>query len=167
MANKTKYIVELNDSEREILQSIVKTGKVAAAKRQRAQIYLYADRTREEGELSDSKIADKLNIAKITVQRARQRLVEKGFEAALERAPRTKNSIAKKLSPEQEAKLVALACTKAPEGHARWSLRLLSEHMVILDYVDSISHELVRQVLKKSNQALATQGMVYSAKAAC
>ena len=85
----------------------------------------------------------------ITVQRARQRLIEKGLDFTLERVKRKKGPNPKKLDPKQQAKLISLACIEAPEGHARWSLRLLSERMVALDYVNSISHETVRQTLKK------------------
>ena len=97
----------------------------------------------------DIEIAKKLELSVITVQRARQRLIEKGLDFTLERVKREKGPNPKKLDPEQEAKLISLACIEAPEGHARWSLRLLSERMVALDYVDSISHETVRQTLKK------------------
>ena len=85
----------------------------------------------------------------ITVQRARQRLIEKGLDFTLERVKRKKGPNPKILDPEQQAKLNSLACIEAPEVHARWSLRLLSEHMVASDYVNSISHETIRQKLKK------------------
>jgi transposase len=149
MARKTKYIVKLSKSEREKLNKLVKTGKIAAAKRYRAQIFLYADEGDDSPCLSDPQIAKKLELSVITVQRARQRLIEKGLDFTLERVKREKGPNPKKLDPEQEAKLISLACIEAPEGHARWSLRLLSERMVALDYVDSISHETVRQTLKK------------------
>ena len=149
MARKTKYIVKLSKSEREKLNKQVKTGKIAAAKRYRAQIFLYADEGDDGPCLSDPQIAKKLEISVIPVLRARQRLIEKGLDFTLERVKREKGPNPKKLDPEQEAKLISLACIEAPEGHARWSLRLLSERMVALDYVDSISHETVRQTLKK------------------
>ena len=156
MAGKTKYIIKLTLSEREMLERLVRTGKVAASKRQRAQILLYADEGTEGPLLVDIKIAQRMGISAKTVFRTRQRLVEMGLEAALERIPRKGSPTPKKLDTEQEAKLVALACVKPPEGHARWSLRLLSERMVALEYVESISHETVRQVLKKRDQTLAT-----------
>tara|TARA_B110000116_G_scaffold15428_1_gene12507 strand:- start:382 stop:879 length:498 start_codon:yes stop_codon:yes gene_type:complete len=149
MAHKTKYIVKLTKGEREKLNKLVKTGKHAAAKRYRAQIFLYADEGPDGPCLSDPQIAKKLEISVITVQRARQRLIEKGLDATLERVKREKGPNPKILDPEQETKLISLACIEAPEGHARWSLRLLSERMVALDYVNSISHETVRQILKK------------------
>ena len=149
MAHKTKYIVKLSKDEREKLYKLVKTGKFAASKRQRAQIFLYADEGPDGSCLSDPQIAEKMEISISTVQRTRQHLVEKGLDSALERVKRTKGPNPKKLDAEQEAKLISLACIEAPKGHARWSLRLLSERMVALDYVDSISHETVRQTLKK------------------
>ena len=149
MAHKTKYIVKLSKDEREKLNKTVKTGLVAASKRHRAQIYLYADEGPNGPSLSDLKIADKLDLSVLTIKRARQRLIEKGLEAALERPPRKNGPTPKKLDAEQEAKLVSLAYVEPPEGRSRWTLRLLSDRMVALDYVDSICHETVRQVLKK------------------
>ena len=149
MAHKTKYIVKLSKREREQLTKLLKTGKVASAKRQRAQIYLNADEGLHGPSLSDQKIADKMDLSLITIQRARQRLIEKGLESALERHQSPNSAAPKTLDVEQEAKLVSLACVEPPEGHARWTLRLLSERMVSLDYVESVSYETVRRTLKK------------------
>jgi len=143
IARKTKYIVKLSKSEREKLNKLVKTVKIAAAKRYRAQIFLYADEGPDDPCLSDSQITKKLEISVITVQRARQRLIEKGLDFTLERVKSEKGPNPKKLDPEQEAKLISLAWFEATEAHARWSLRLLSERMVTLDYVNSIFHETV------------------------
>ena len=148
MAHKTKYIVKLSKDEREKLNKIVKTGRVAAAKRQRSQIYLYADEGPNGPSLSDLKIADKLDLSVLTIKRARQRLIEKGLEAALERPPRKNGPTPKKLDAEQEAKLVSLACVEPPKGRSRCTLSLLSDRIVALDDV-SICQETVRQVLKK------------------
>jgi len=156
MGGKTKYIVKLSISERKMLDGLVRTGKVAAAKRLRAQILLYADEGPQGPLLTDIEIAERMGISTKTVFRTRQRLIEMGLEPSLERIPRKRNPTPNRLDTEQEAKLVALACVKPPEGYARWSLRLLSERMVALDYVESISHETVRKVLKKNNQTLAT-----------
>jgi transposase len=110
---------------------------------------LYADEGPDGPCLSDPQIAKKLEISVVTVQRARQRLIEKILDATLERVKREKGPNPKKLDPEQEEKLISQVCIEDPEGHARWSLRLLSERIVALDYVNSISHETVRQILKK------------------
>ena len=96
MACNTKYIVKLSKSEREKLNKLVKTGNIAVAKRQRAQIFLYADEGPNGPSLSDLKIADKLDLSVLTIKRARQRLVEKGLEAALERPPRKNGPTPKK-----------------------------------------------------------------------
>jgi transposase len=108
----------------------------------RAQILLKAD----EG-LKDAEIMAALNTSRPTVERVRKRLVEGGIERALNDAPRPGKE--KMMSDRQESYLVALSCSKAPEGHERWSLRLLSDKLVELEVVDSISHETMRRTLKK------------------
>jgi hypothetical protein len=84
------------------------------------------------------------------IDRVKQRFVEEGFEACLERKPMSKVK-EKKADGEVEAHLIALSCSKAPKGFSRWSLRLLAERMVEMEYVENISHETVRRVLKKTN----------------
>lgn len=96
----------------------------------------------------------------MTVSATRQAFVQKGLEAALHRK-KPEREYAHCLDGEAEAHLIALACSQAPEGHARWSLRLLAQKMVSLEYVASVSHETVRQVLKKRTQTLAARGVVY------
>jgi transposase len=97
------------------------------------------------------KISESFGVSTKTIERLRQRFVAKGFEAAINRAKAKKVKI-QRLDGEQEAYLVALACSDAPEGQARWTLRLLADKMVELEYVDSISHETIRQVLKKTGR---------------
>lgn len=150
-----KYIVRLNAAERQQLNKLVKTGKAAAYKRQRAQILLKADVGPEGPGLKDRDIAASLDVAHRTVERTRQRLVEQGLEKALERETRQR-SRAPRLDGEQQAHLIALSCSEPPQGYNRWNLRLLTNTMVALDYVDSVSPETVRQVLKKRHQTLAT-----------
>ena len=150
-----KYVVKLSVAERQDLEALVNRGKVAAYKRKHAEILLKADQGEQGPGWSDYRIAEAFDVGTRTVERVRQRLVEKGLQAALERAKQT-NRKAPKLDGEQEAHLVALACQEQPpEGHARWTLRLLAEQMVTLAYVDALSHETVRQVLKKHYQTLA------------
>lgn len=144
-----KYIVELSLEEREELDTLVNKGKAAAYKRKHAMILLKADQGKYGPGWPDRRIADAFDVAPRTVERVRQRLVEQGLQAAIERA-KQKNRKAPKLDGEQEARLIALACQEPPEGYARWTLRLLAERMVVLDYVDELSHETVRQVLKKT-----------------
>ncbi len=150
-----KYIVKLSQAERETLSALIKTGKVAGYKRQRAHILLKADIGSEGPGLKDSDIATSIDVSLRTVERTRQRLVERGLEKALEREKRQR-SRAPRLDGEQQAHLIALVCSEPPEGCKRWSLKLLSNKMVELNHVDSISPETIRQVLKKRSQTLAT-----------
>ena len=150
-----KYIVRLSKNERNELIRLVKTGKAAAYKRQRAQILLKADENRPNGGLQDRDIAESLDVGTATVERARRRLVEKGFERVLEREPQS-GSRQPRLDGEQEAQLIALSCSEPPEGHSRWTLKLLAGQMVALEHVDSVSSETVRKVLKKRYKTLAT-----------
>jgi len=144
-----KYIVRLSSEERKQLEELVHKGKAAAYKRTHAQILLHAD-IGEEGSSGwkDSQISEALGVTTRTVERVRQRLVEHGIEAALNRAKQKNRR--RKLDGEQEAKLLALACSTPPEGNARWTLNLLADRMVELKYVDDISHETVRKTLKKT-----------------
>ena len=144
-----KYIVRLNEDERNELTRLVKTGKAAAYRRQRAQILLKADENRPNGSLQDKDIAESLDVGVSTVERVRRRLVEKGFEKVLEREPQSR-SRQPCLDGEQEAQLIALSCSEPPEGHSRWTLRLLAGQMVALEYVDSVGRETVRKTLKKT-----------------
>lgn len=147
---KKKYIVVLSAEERETLESLTTTGKTSAYKLNHARILLMADINQQGGGWRDHDISDALNISISTIERIRQRFVEQSLEAALSRQlpSRTKPRL---LDGEQEAHLVALACAQPPEGQGKWSLRLLADQLVELGYVESISHETVRQTLKKTN----------------
>jgi transposase len=139
-----KYRVSLTESEREQLSNIARRGKSSARKVKRALILCQAD----EG-LSDEQIAEALLVGASTVSRVRQRFVEEGMESALNERPRPGQR--RKLDGKQEAHLVAVACSQAPAGHARWTWRLLADKVVELEFADSISPETVRQVLKKTS----------------
>lgn len=143
-----KYIVRLSSTERKELRQLITTGKVAAHKRLRAQILLKADVGDEGPGWTDKTIADLLDVGHRTVERTRQRLVEKGLVNALERTPRQRSK-SLRLDGEQEAHLVALTCGEPPAGRSRWTLKLLADQMVALDYVDSVCPETIRKVLKK------------------
>lgn len=147
-----KYIVSLTKEEQKSLEDLTKTGKAAAAKINHAKILLKADINRAEGGWKDQSISVALDISVSTIEQVRQRFVEEGLESAIN--PRRRTSIPKKLDGEIEAHLIAIACSEAPAGSSRWTLRLLSDKMVSLGYVDSISHESVRQVLKKTSLSL-------------
>ena len=141
-----KYRVELTESERSTLTELTGRGNLSARKMKRALALLRSD----EG-LSDSKIAQALSISVSTVGRVRARFVKEGLQSALNERPRPGKK--RKLSGEQEAHLVAITCSSAPEGHARWSLRLLAGKVVAMGFSESISPETVRQILKKTNSS--------------
>jgi len=145
----TKYVVRLSEEERAELEKLVKTGKVAAAKRCRAQVLLKADAGLEGSGATDQQVSEALGVSVGLVHLARQAYVEVGLSAALERKPACAHR-PRKLDGSQEARLIALTCSPAPEGYARWTLRLLAEKLVELEVVDSISKDAVRSVLKKT-----------------
>lgn len=146
---RKKYIVRLTDEERNQLKAFVKKGKGAAYKIKHANILLSVD---VDGPgLSPAAVAKALHCHQNTVYNVRQRFVEKGLEAALERKKQEKPSRKRKLDGEQEAKLVAIACSKAPAGRSRWTLKLLANELVALNVVDSICDQTVRRTLKKMN----------------
>ena len=150
-----KYKVELNESERTQLKEIANRGETSARKVKRALVLLKAD----EG-LTDRDIASGLLISAPTVGRVRTRFVKEGLDSALNERPRPGQK--RKLSGKQEAHLVAITCSAAPEGHTRWSLRLLAGKVVAMGFSESISPETVRQILKKRTQAVAKEGVVHS-----
>jgi transposase len=145
-----KYRVTLALEEREVLGRMIARGKAAARKLAHARVLLQADEAEGGPARADEDIAAALNASVRTIGRVRQRFVEQGLEATLLPKP-TKRIYARKLDGEQEAHLIALACSAPPEGKGRWTLRLLAEQMVELQHVDALSHETVRQALKKTN----------------
>lgn len=142
-----KYRVTLTEEERQSLEHLISRGKGAARKLLHARILLKADETIGWG---DEKISEALDVSLSTIGRVRQRFVEEGVEAALER--KAPNRVyQRRLDGEQEAHLVALVCSPPPDDQGRWTLKLLADKMVELDYVESVSKETVRQTLKKMN----------------
>jgi transposase len=152
MNYNTKYVVRLTEEERDELQGIVGRGKVAAAKRMRAQVLLKADAGLEGSGPTDEQVAEALDVSKVTVHRVRKAYVEEGLRAAIERRPNAGHR-PPKLDGTAEARLVALACSPAPSGRARWTLRLLADKLVELEVVDSIGKDCVRQTLKKTRSS--------------
>ena len=148
-----KYIVELTKAECKTLRELISSGKAAARKLARARILLKTDSSPRAPNWSDAKISEALDVGRATVERLRKQFVEEGFEAALAQRKSQRN-YQRKLDGDAEAHLIALACSKAPEGYSRWTLRLLAESMVTLEYIDQVSHETVRSVLKKTNLSL-------------
>lgn len=146
-----KYIVRLSGEERKSLKGLVSSGKGPARMFTRARILLKADVGEGGPGWPDEKIAEALDVTIQTIERVRKQLVEEGLEAVLSRRKYIQKVSRKKLDGDAEAHLIALACSETPEGYSRWSLRLLADRMVELGYVESISHEAVRRVLKKTN----------------
>lgn len=144
-----KYIVRLSQAERKSLEKVVRRGKSSASTINRARILLKADEEQENGGWRDQDIKEALDISIRTIERVRQRFVEEGLEAVLK--PRPGQGRKPKVDGEIEAHLVALRCSEPPAGKARWTLRLLADRMVELDYIEQLSYESVRQVLKKTN----------------
>lgn len=143
---RAKYRIDLTDEEREQLDRLIRRGIAPTRRITRARVLLKA----EEG-WDDSSIAKALSIGISTVWRTRKRCVEEGVDAALRE--RFRPGQRPKLDGRQEAYLIALACTTPPEGHARWTLRLLAGKVVELQFAQTCSHETVRQVLKKTNSS--------------
>ena len=140
-----KYIVTLSKNEKAILNEIVNKGKHNAEKRKRAQALLLAERN-----YTDDMIADRTGLSRRGLEQLRQRFVEEGFEVTLTGKPRGHRP--KKLSGEDEARLIALVCSPKPDGRTRWTLRLLADKWSTLAHTETktISRETVRRTLKKT-----------------
>lgn len=151
-----KYIVGLSAEERAYLEQFTTTGRRAADRITRARILLKADGNQSNGSGSDQAIATALDVGVRTVERVRRRCVELGLEASLVRQAGGGRKH-RCLTGEQEAHLMALVCSEAPTGQARWTLRLLANQMVQLGYVEGVSHETIRQTLKKMNYSLGNK----------
>ena len=147
MGKEAKYVVRLTEEERQSLQALLSGKRVAADRALRARILLKADADGDA--LPDTEVAEALHVGLSTIHRLRQRLVEEGLEAALLRRPVSVRR-APKLDGAKEARLIAIACSRPPEGRARWTLKLLADKLVELEVVDSIATETVRLTLKKT-----------------
>jgi hypothetical protein len=144
------YVVRLGSEERQQLETLVRKGKSPARRLLKARILLKAD-VSEAGEgWSDSRIIEALDASPSMVYRVRKQLVEEGFAAVLSRKQRATPAVAPIFDGEKEAKLIALACSKPPQGHARWSLRLLENKVVELGIVDRASDSTIGRTLKKT-----------------
>ena len=143
---KKKYIVDLTDEERAELLALTAKGTVRARKMKRAQILLLAD----EGQ-TDAQIMSALKVSRPCVERVRQRFVAGNLARALNENPRP--GACRKLSDRQEARVIAEACTPAPAGRKRWTVRLLTERVVALQVVETVSRETIRRVLKKTRSS--------------
>ena len=152
----TKYIVTLSEDERKKLTELTAKGKQRSQTILNALILLGCDAGEFQTERStNEEMSRVLKVSMRKIDRLKKRFVEEGFDAALDRKKGTR-IYAKKTDGDFEAHLIALSCSEPPEGFVRWSLRLLSDKVVELHYIDNISHESVRRILKKRNQTLAT-----------
>jgi transposase len=148
-----KYKVTLTPDERQSLRDLITAGRASALKLARARILLKADAAPGGPAWPDARIAEAVEVNVTTVERVRERFVEHGLEAALDRKKQDRPSRERKLDGRAEARLVALACSDPPRGQAAWTLRLLADRLVELAVVDTISPETVRQALKKTNSS--------------
>ena len=142
------YVVRLMDQERDKLRSVVKKLNGTGEKVRRAQILLRADA--DGSNWTDERIAEAFSCRTRTVERLRQRLVERGFEETLHRVERAQPPVEKLLTGEQEARIIATRLGPPPKGYSNWTLRLLARKVVELRIVDSVSYETVRRTLKKT-----------------
>lgn len=150
MGKDAKYVVRLDDEERVELQSMVDNGLGSMSVRKRARVLLKADESDQGPAWTDEHVAEFAEVSVSTVYRVRQRFVEHGFNAAVYRKPAT-DRLYRKLDGVGEARLIATACSEPPEGRSRWTLHMLADELVALEVVESISHECVRETLKKTN----------------
>jgi hypothetical protein len=146
-----KYIVRLSDEERQQLIELTTTGQAAAYKIKHANMLLQVDA--DGPNKFDHDVSKTFHSHCNTVRNVRQRFVEQGLEAALARKPQDQPSRQHVLDGSQEAHLIALRCSDPPEGRSKWTLRLLADQLVVLDIVESISYETVRQTLKKTHSS--------------
>ena len=147
-----KHHIGLSAQERNELEAILRKGRVSAVRQRHARILLLADVDGCEGGWSDSQIAAAAHTSIPTVERVRRVCVEHGLERALQ-GKDPERDYARKLDGKGEAQLLALCCGPVPQGHARWTLRLLAGRLVELEVVEAISHEAVRRTLKKTNSS--------------
>ena len=148
-----RYKVTLTKEEQECLLSIINKGTHSSQKVRNSYILLNVD----EGAFSNKKvnrqICETLKVSMRTIDRVKKKFVEEGFDCALGRSPSTR-IYETKTDGDFEAHLTSLVCSQAPEGYAKWTLRLLSDKMVELKYISNVSHETIRKVLKKTNLSL-------------
>ena len=145
-----KYVVKLKRDERQRLQTLIQNGKGSAKMLTHARILLKADQTKGQSAWADETISDALDISVATVERVRQTYVCHGLDAAVKRRARSRERT-RRLDGKHEAHLIALTCSEPPAGHAHWTMRLLADRMIELEYVEELSRETVRRTLKKTN----------------
>lgn len=148
-----RYTIKLIKEEVEELYSIINKGSHSSQTFRTAYILLNCDEGEYAEKITNEQISKVLKVGMRTIDRVKKKFIEEGFESVLDRRP-TSRVYETKSDGDVEAKLVALCCSEPPTGFAKWSLRLLADKMVELEYVESISHVTVRSVLKKTNLSL-------------
>jgi transposase len=149
---RKEYLVSLSQEEREQLKQLIASGTVPARTQTHARVLLKADQGPEGPGWPDPNIAQAVEVSRSTIGRVRQRFAKEGLAAALGPRP-SRREYRRKLDGRQEAHLVAVACSAPPEGQGRWTLRLLADRMVELEYVEDLSYQTVRRVLKKTDSS--------------
>jgi 5-deoxy-D-glucuronate isomerase len=149
------YTIKLSKIESEELNKVINKGSHSSQAYRAAYILLNCDKGEfsENTEIKNAEICKVLKVGERTIDRVKKKFIEEGFESVLERRPSIQN-YTKKMDGDMEAKLVALCCSEPPAGFAKWSLRLLADKMVELNYIDYISHVSIGEVLKKTNLSL-------------
>jgi len=159
-----KYRVTLKKDERNVLEAMVQKGSHKSRKVLNALVLLNCDEGRfQDHPVKNEDVASVLRISMRKIDRVKKRFIEEGFDTALT-GHKQERTYEKKADGEFEAHLIALSCSAPPEGFARWSLRLLADRAVELAYIDSISYETIRRVLKKRNKTLEEAGVGHSAR---
>jgi transposase len=148
-----RYTINLSKEERESLLAMIKTGKEAAYKLSHARILLAVDDNERSAFLSDVAISELLHVSPKTIQRIRKRCVEEGLDSAIKRKQHSKTR-PRKIQGDEEAHLIAIACSQPPEGRKRWTVRLLADKMVELEILESVAVGTVQNALKKTNLSL-------------
>ena len=149
-----RYKITLTKKEQQELENISKKGKAAARTVLLSRALLLLDANRDEEKWTVIKVADALGVTTRTLEHMKKRFVEDGIDFAIQRKKREKPPTAKIFDGEFEAKLIALACTEAPEGRNRWTVRLLADKIVELEIAPTVSFMTVHNVLKKTNLSL-------------
>ena len=152
-----RYRVTLTKQERKELEALTRKGKTGAKKFIKARALLLCDAGPEGPAWAVVDVAEALGVTSRTIEHLKKRFVEEGLEAAFERKPREKPPRDVIFDGAFEARLIALACSEAPAGRQRWTVRLLAEKVVELEFASSVSHMTVQRILKKMNLSLTSE----------
>ena len=153
---KTKYHVRLSTDEQKALFDLVSKGSASAKSIMHANVLLAADENNTGTRKSEAEIAEIFHVNQQTILTIRKMFSEKGLDAAIGRKKRETQPVEAKITGDVEAKIIALSCSAPPPGRSKWSLRLLADKAIELEYIDSISHEAVGRLLKKRAQAASS-----------